>query len=365
MRIKRIICALLALALLPMAAGALAEGTAILFPIKAGMLTEGRTVTLKPGLVGLKLSDLTWGSSNPEVLATHGNTVTAVKPGVAILGAKAGGAVAKCGVLVLPAQIRLAAGERYELPRGGVEVYRMKDEAIASVDGAGVVTGLAAGETLLGVKLGEQIAKIPVTVTGKAEQADDGSLPGGLDLPEDTAQVVLVRYKGGSNAALSIHEKRNGVWQQLYECDAYVGKNGVGKTVEGDKKTPLGVYNLTTPFGILDDPGAAMPYTKLTPYHYWCGASDSGYYNQFIDERVTDRKHTSADEYLIEYKGVYNYCMFIDYNAAGEAHKGSCIFLHCTGSTKYTAGCVAVPEHVMKKIIQWARAGVKIVILDK
>ena len=153
MRINRIICALLAVALLPMAAGALAEGTAILFPIKAGMLTEGRTVTLKPGLVGLKLSDLTWGSSNPEVLATHGNTVTAVKPGVAILGAKAGSAVAKCGVLVLPAQIRLAAGERYELPRGGVEVYRMKDEAIASVDGTGVVTGLAAGETLLGVKL--------------------------------------------------------------------------------------------------------------------------------------------------------------------------------------------------------------------
>jgi L,D-peptidoglycan transpeptidase YkuD (ErfK/YbiS/YcfS/YnhG family) len=54
--------------------------------------------------------------------------------------------------------------------------------------------------------------------------------------------------------------------------------------------------------------------------------------------------------------------MFIDYNAAGVAGKGSCIFLHCTGSNKYTAGCVAVSEAAMKKIIQWVKPGAKIVI---
>jgi len=78
--------------------------------------------------------------------------------------------------------------------------------------------------------------------------------------------------------------------------------------------------------------------------------------------RATDRKYTSSDEYLINYKGVYNYCMFIDYNAEGEAGKGSCIFLHCTESKKSTAGCIAVSEPVMKKIIQWAQPGAKIVI---
>jgi L,D-peptidoglycan transpeptidase YkuD (ErfK/YbiS/YcfS/YnhG family) len=57
--------------------------------------------------------------------------------------------------------------------------------------------------------------------------------------------------------------------------------------------------------------------------------------------------------------------MFIDYNAEGTPNKGSCIFLHCTGKNKYTAGCVAIPEKMMKQIICWAREGTKIVIRKK
>ena len=103
----------------------------------------------------------------------------------------------------------------------------------------------------------------------------------------------------------------------------------------------------------------------MTKYHYWCGDSSSEYYNQLVDERIVDRKHTSADEYLINYGGVYNYCMFIDYNAEGVPNKGSCIFLHCQGKNKYTGGCVAIPESNMKKIIQWAKPGAKIVVMAK
>ena len=84
-----------------------------------------------------------------------------------------------------------------------------------------------------------------------------------------------------------------------------------------------------------------------------------------MDEREVSRKHKSSDEYLIKYKGAYNYCMFIDYNAEGTPNKGSCIFLHCTGKNKYTAGCVAIPEKMMKQIICWAREGTKIVIRKK
>ena len=192
-------------------------------------------------------------------------------------------------------------------------------------------------------------------VTGQSKAAK-------TDVAGTANQIVLVEHTGGSKATISLHEKKDGVWTQLSSTAGYVGKNGIGKTVEGDKKTPTGTYNLTTPFGIKDDPGAQMPYTKVTKYHYWCGASSSKYYNQLVDERTVDRKHTSSDEYLINYKGVYNYCLFIDYNASGEAHKGSCIFLHCKGKNKYTAGCVAVEESVMKQIVRWARDGAKIVI---
>ena len=188
------------------------------------------------------------------------------------------------------------------------------------------------------------------------------SAVGTLPCTAEAEQIVLVEHTGGSDATVSFHEKRDGAWVKLYETYGYVGKNGLGKTRAGDKKTPTGTFNLTTPFGILDDPGAAMPYTKVTKYHYWCGSSRSGYYNQLVDSRVTGRKGTSSDEILIHYAGFYNYCLFIDYNAEGMPGKGSCIFLHCIGTRAYTAGCVAIPEDAMREVVIWAREGAKIVI---
>ena len=192
---------------------------------------------------------------------------------------------------------------------------------------------------------------------------DENSFAAGLSAASSCDQMVVVKYKSGSSATLTMHEKGDdGIWRQTLSSAAYVGKNGIGKTKEGDRKTPTGTFNLNTPFGIKANPGTALDYVKVTQYHYWCGASGSKYYNQLIDTRVTDRKRTSSDEYLISYKGVYNYAAFIDYNASGTAGKGSCIFLHCTGSNKYTAGCVAVPESVMVKILKALKTGCKIVI---
>ena len=166
-------------------------------------------------------------------------------------------------------------------------------------------------------------------------------------------QLTILNYKNIAEAQLQFSPKVN----------CLIGYNGMGKTKAGDKKTPVGTFNLTTPFGIKEDPGAGMPYTQVTQYHYWCGASDSGYYNQLVDERVVDRKHTSADEYLIDYKGVYNYCMFIDYNAEGTPGLGSAIFLHCLGDHKpRTGGCVAIPEYIMALVMQNVREDCVVVI---
>ena len=66
-------------------------------------------------------------------------------------------------------------------------------------------------------------------------------------------------------------------------------------------------------------------------------------------------------EHLIDYRGYYNYCMFIDYNAEGEPGKGSCIFLHCKVGNS-TGGCVAIAQDRMADILRWALPGVMIVI---
>ena len=338
---------------------ALAAKASIKLGGRVGFMYVGGEVTLKPGLKGVSASQLKWSSSDASVSVENGR-ITAKSVGRSVITVSGGGASAKCGVVVLPKCIVLTAGEKYSLPYGTVEKYKMANSSVAAVSSKGVITAKKAGETTLRVSYGSQ--KLNIGITVNAKESVQQSKAAYLDCANSTDQIVLVEYQGGSKALLTIHEKKSGVWKQLYSCTAYVGSNGIGKTREGDKKTPTGTYNLTRPFGIKADPGANSAYTKVTKYHYWCGTSGSEYYNQLVDTRKVNRARTSSDEYLINYKGYYNYCMFIDYNKDGDAGKGSCIFLHCTGSKKSTAGCIAVSESVMKNIIRWAEPGAKIVI---
>ena len=374
---KRLLCLWMALALvitLP-AGGLAAKKASIQLSGKLGLMFVGETVRLRPKLKRVSRSDVSFASSAPDVASVDAEgSIRALAEGRAVITVSGGGAKARCGVVVLSRAVTLSVGEKYALPNGTLEKYKVKDRKVATVSKKGVLTGKSEGSTVVAVKYGKQTLKVNVTVGGAeasealpeetpATPAASQSKAAGLDAARQAEQIVLVEGTG-SSATLSLHEKVRGVWTQRLETSAYVGKNGFGKTREGDKKTPTGTYNLNTPFGIKDDPGANMPYTKVTKYHYWCGSSDSEYYNQLVDSRVTGRSYTDSDEHLIDYKGAYNYCMFIDYNAAGEAGKGSCIFLHCKGKNRYTAGCIAVDESVMKQIIQWARPGVKIVIRE-
>ena len=363
---KRILSLILMLSLLMLPVNALAAKASVKMPVKIGMMYVGQSLTVKPKVSGISRSSLKWQSSAASVLtASGGGKLTAKKEGLALVRASAGGAQAICGVVVLPRSISLKVGETYRLPSHSVLDYASADAKIASIGSSGVVRGVKAGSTRVGVKYGKVGLSVNVTVSPSAEtqtSAPQQSKAAKLDCAGQTDQIVLVEYSGGSKATVSFHEKKNGVWTQLASTTGYVGRNGIGKTREGDGRTPSGTFNLTTPFGIKADPGANMPYTKVTKYHYWCGTSGSEYYNRLVDTRKVNRSAKSTDEKLINYTGYYNYCLFIDYNASGEANKGSCIFLHCTGSKTSTAGCIAIPENIMKTAIQWVRPGAKIVI---
>lgn len=352
---------LLAAAMLPAGAGA----ASVRFPIQVGFLHVGDSMALFPALSGVSLNELYWASTDERVVRMDGNRLTAAGEGIALIGARGGGAWDVCGAVVLPRTLSLSVGERHALPANGLLEYASADSGVAAVDASGAVTAVAAGETLVGVRFGAAYGIVRVTVTGGSQPAPDlpdGSAAAELDCADETDQIVLVDYEGGSRATVSFHEKIDGVWTQLYETYGYVGRNGIGKTREGDGKTPSGTYNLSAAFGIQPDPGAAMPYLQVTESHYWCGTSGSEYYNQLVDTRVTDRAPRSGDEVLVEYAGYYDYCLFIDYNAAGEAGLGSCIFLHCIGGGSSTSGCIAIPEDAMRQAVRWARPGAKIVI---
>lgn len=364
MRRKYLWILTIALLLSALFCAASAERASISMGGKLGLMYEGDEAQLKPKLRGVGASQLRWSSSDERAVAVENGKITAKAAGRAIVTVSGGGASARCGIVVLPKIVELEVGEIVALPNGTLEKYAVWDDTIAKVSRKGLIGGVKEGETLVRVRYGKQTLFVGVRVKSNAASAPEAqqSAAAQLDCADAADQIVLVEHKGGSSAQLSIHEKRNGVWKELYRCGAYVGRNGIDKTREGDGKTPTGTFNLTQPFGIKPDPGAQMDYTQVKSHHYWCGTSGSAYYNQLVDAREVNRPAGSSDEVLVNYKGYYDYCLFIDYNASGAAGKGSCIFLHCMGGKESTAGCIAIPEKVMKKLVQWVEPGAKIVI---
>ena len=149
-------------------------------------------------------------------------------------------------------------------------------------------------------------------------------------------------------------EKRhsNVAWNLVLETEANIGKNGVGKKREGDGKTPVGVFSFVKAFGILENPGAKLEYTKVNESHYWVDDSASKYYNQFVVVEEVKQDWVSA-EHILEYGESYHYVLATSFNSERISGAGSAVFLHCTSDeADVTAGCIAVPEVYMREIMK-------------
>ena len=166
-------------------------------------------------------------------------------------------------------------------------------------------------------------------------------------------QIILVEQSRDSVSIGTLHllvKKGLDDWEEELTCKAYLGKNGIDKTREGDLRTPSGDYGMRMAFGIKNDPGSLIPYTKLTDSMYLCG--DREYYNQLIDTSQISHRCTNNSEHLIQYRPQYNYALFFDYNHDNVYGKGSAIFLHCFGNYNFTLGCISVAEENMLKILR-------------
>ena len=184
-----------------------------------------------------------------------------------------------------------------------------------------------------------------------------------LEAAKNAEQMVIVAGIGKTTAWISMHEKdKNGIWQQIMTTPGFIGKNGLGKTKEGDAMTPIGVFHFNKAFGIKKNPSCAFEYIKVNENHYWSG--DSNYkYNEFVDIRDYPNLNKEDSEHLIDYVPHYNYGLNISYNEDGTVGKGSAIFLHCFGSFKpYTGGCVAIPEDKMLFVMKNVKKDCVVVI---
>ena len=180
---------------------------------------------------------------------------------------------------------------------------------------------------------------------------------------DSVKQIITVQATEGSNAVIKLFEKttENGktVWTETLDCPGIIGLNGLGKTKEGDNKTPIGDFGITTAFGIKENPGTVLPYLDVDEDTYCCG--DENLYNQMID--ISEHPHDCSDgEHIIDYSPEYNYGIFLDYNKDGTPGLGSAIFFHCAGANTYTGGCIAVSEENMVTILRSLDANARIII---
>lgn len=186
-----------------------------------------------------------------------------------------------------------------------------------------------------------------------------------LDAAKDAEQLIVVAGVGDTTAYISMHEKnKDGKWQMLLQTPGYIGLEGMGDADCDHARTPTGTFTIDKAFGIADDPGCQMEYTKVTQDHYWSGDSREGmHFNEFVNIKDVPGLDPEECEHIVDYKYEYRYCLNMGYNKECIPQKGSCFFFHCTGLAKpYTGGCVAVSEPMMKLIMQKVRNGCKITI---
>ena len=184
-----------------------------------------------------------------------------------------------------------------------------------------------------------------------------------LDAAKNAKQLFVVAGYERSTAWISMHEKdADGSWKMIMSTPGFIGKEDLGKTKEGDGMTPVGTFKFNKAFGIADDPGCAMDYTKVDDDTYWSGDSDL-MYNQMVSIKDYPDLKKDDSEHIFDYQYEYQYCLNISYNEDGTPGKGSAIFLHCFGDRKpRTGGCVAIPEEQMYFVMRHVNPGCVVVI---
>ena len=87
------------------------------------------------------------------------------------------------------------------------------------------------------------------------------------------------------------------------------------------------------------------------------------HYNEMVSFKEFPDLDMENSEHIVDYEYQYQYCLNISFNEDGTPGRGSAIFLHCLGPTKpYTGGCVAIPENIMKLVMQNVQSDCVVVI---
>ena len=135
-----------------------------------------------------------------------------------------------------------------------------------------------------------------------------------------------------------------------FKCS--LGKNGVTKNkVEGDKRTPSGVYRLKQVFYRADrikKITTNLKKVKIKKNMGWCDDPSSERYNRLIKI-----PYKFSHERLYRKDHIYDIVVILNYNMDPVVKKrGSAIFMHITKKNYLkTLGCIALKKNDLLKIL--------------
>ena len=146
-----------------------------------------------------------------------------------------------------------------------------------------------------------------------------------------------------------------------FKCS--IGKNGsTSNKIEGDRKTPKGIYSLGPLFYRKDkfrNPETKIRKIQIKKNMGWCDDVNNKNYNRLIKINK-NIKH----EKLFRKDKIYDLMVPINYNIDKPMRKkGSAIFFYFTTNYKKTLGCIALKETDFLTILKLINKKTKIKIL--
>ena len=186
-----------------------------------------------------------------------------------------------------------------------------------------------------------------------------------LDAAKDSEQMIVIAGVDKSTAYITMHEKdESGKWQQLIATPGFIGLEGLGDANIEQTLTPVGTFTVDKAFGLADDPGCQMEYTKVDDSYYWSGDAREGmHFNELVSVNDVPDLNTEESEHIADFDAAYQYVLNMGYNSECVEKKGFGFFLHYFRINRpYTGGCAAVPENIMKFIMQHVKPGCRVTI---
>lgn len=179
-------------------------------------------------------------------------------------------------------------------------------------------------------------------------------------------QVLMVTASSmtTSYGTAQAYERQGDGWNLVYTIPVRLGTNGmeyIASRRQSTNKTPAGIMNIISAFGVAGNPGTQYSYHNVQSNDYWDLNSGSPTYNRLI-------KNNPGGDYeeLASYPNQYKYALVTDYNYNQGVDKGGAIFIHVNGKGS-TGGCVSMSEGDLVNIMKWMKPGQnpKVLVIPK